>query len=398
MVMNSRKKNQFIVESVLRQGLSAAEVARKHGVSRQWVYKLIARYQKGGPEALAPHSRAPHRPATTTAPALQDEIIRIRKKLVAEGSDAGPIRIRWQLQATGHTAPSESTIRRILHQARLITPEPKKRPKSSYRSFVAEAPNGCWQADVTHLQLANGTRVDVLDFLDDHSRLLLHLKASLVVTGSDVVEAMSSLINTYGVPASTLTDNGLIFTARFSRGGNNGKPSRNGFETLLAAHGITQKNGRPGHPETQGKIERFHQTLKRWIYKRPAAQDLDELQALLDEFRIWYNTARPHYALKGQTPERVYLATPKDAPDPSQDKEYRTRHDVIDSNGKLTLRYAGQLRHLGIGRAWAGTRVLMLIHGDRVTTSDAATGEIIAEHHINPNKDYQPKLKHPGTE
>lgn len=142
-----------------------------------------------------------------------------------------------------------------MHQAGLVTPQPKKRPKSSYLRFQAELPNGCWQADITYWFLADGTRVEILDFLDDHSRFLLTIQTSTLWTSADVVSVMDQLIATYGPPAATLTDNGIVFTARFTA-----RPgAKNGFEKRLAAHQIQQRNGAPGHPQTQDKIERFHQ-------------------------------------------------------------------------------------------------------------------------------------------
>lgn len=140
--------------------------------------------------------------------------------------------------------PSTSTIRRILHAHGLITPTPAKRPRSSYRRFQAELPNECWQPDITHLPLTGGRRLEVLDFLDDHSRYLLHLGCTSPYTGARVATVMNELISAYGVPYSTLTDNGLVFTARLARH----KGARNGFEKLLQAHQIHQKNGAPGHP------------------------------------------------------------------------------------------------------------------------------------------------------
>jgi len=188
-------------------------------------------------------------------------------------------------------------------------------------------------------------------------------------------------------PYSTLTDNGLVFTTRLARF----KGARGGFEKLLSAHGILQKNGAPGHPQTQGKIERFHQTLKRWLAARPRPDDLAELNTLLTEFRTWYNTARPHRARGGRTPQTAYDALPKATPDSLSEAEWRSRVDRVDKTGKVTIRYAGEMRRLGIGRAHTGTRVLLLVHDRDVTTSDLATGEILAEHTIDPTKRYQPR-------
>jgi transposase InsO family protein len=282
---------------------------------------------------------------------------------------------------------STATIRRILHTAGLITPTPEKRPRSSYIRFQADLPNECWQADITHWHLADGTRVEILDFLDDHSRLLLGIRAAPAFTGPMVVTAMTDLISRYGPPMSTLTDNGLVFTTRLARF----KGARGGFEKLLAAHGITQKNGRPGHPQTQGKIERFHQTLKRFLAARPLPATIDDLQQLLAEFQTWYNTQRPHRSVGRRTPAQAYNALPKATPTGPHRSEWRSRTDKVDKHGKVTVRYAGRLRHLGVGKAHAGTPVLLLIHDRDITTSNANTGEIIAEHTIDPTRNYQPK-------
>lgn len=388
--MSSRDKNLVIVRSVLDQGLSAAQAAARFGVTRQWVHVLIRRYEADGPAGVAPRSKAPtSRPATTSDP-VRERIIRLRRELTASGADAGPETIAWHLHREGMPAPSTSTIRRILHSQGLIVPEPRKRPKSSYIRFEADLPNGCWQADITHCFLADGTRVEVLDFLDDHSRYLLHLRAAPAYSGPMVVAALQELIDTHGTPASTLTDNGLVFTARLA----GRKGGRNGFEKLLQAHHIEQKNGHPGHPQTQGKIERFHQTLKKWLRARARPATITNLQNQLDEFAHWYNHDRPHRAIARRTPATAYTALPKATPTaPTENPEWRTRTDKISATGTVTLRYAGKLRHLGIGRAHANQPVLMLIHDDHIITSHAETGHVLAEHHIDPDRDYQPPAR-----
>lgn len=211
--MNSHDKNLVIVRAVVDQGLSAAQAAVRFGVTRQWVHTLLRRYEMHGPQGLAPGSRAPKSRPGTTVPVVRERVIELRVQLGASGADAGPETIAWHLQQDGHRPPSTSTIRRILHTAGLVVPEPKKRPKSSYIRFEADLPNGCWQADITHWFLADGTRVEVLDFLDDHSRYLLYVRAAPAFSGPMVVAALQSLIDEYGPPASTLTDNGLVFTA-----------------------------------------------------------------------------------------------------------------------------------------------------------------------------------------
>ncbi len=136
----------------------------------------------------------------------------------------------------------------------------------------------CWQSDFTHWHLADGTDMEILNWLDDHSRYLLGITAHAPVTGDLVTTRFLATAEEHGYPASTLTDNGRVYTARFGGG-------KNAFEYLLALLGITQKNGHPGHPQTQGKIERFHQTLKRWLAQQPPATTPIELQAQLDAFQ-----------------------------------------------------------------------------------------------------------------
>ena len=383
--MNSPNRNMAIVKAVRKQGRSPSKVAQRFGISRQRVYQILNAFDAGGADAIAPRSRAPHTHPQAVPDKLRKEIIAIRKQLTRHGLDAGPDTISFHLEKDGHRSPSTSTIRRILNAEGLITPAPKKKPKSSFVRFEAAMPNECWQADITYIYLADNTRVDVLDFLDDHSRYLLSITARAGFSGPQVAQELPRLINTYGPPASTLTDNGLVFTARLA----GRKGGRNAFEKVLTTHKIQQKNGRPGHPQTQGKIERFHQTLKKWLAARPAAHTIAELQQLLDEFRDYYNTTRPHRALGRHTPHHSYTTGTKASPNDKPTQEWRTRKDIVWDNGKVTVRYAGKLFHLGIGRAFKKQKILMVIADNHITTSLAATGEIITEHYIDTARDYQ---------
>jgi transposase InsO family protein len=249
-------KARVIVLAVVHQGLTKAEAARRYGVSWQWVHTLVCRYNQGGLDAVEPRSRRPVSNSKGTAVGVADRIIELRKQLDADGLDAGPVTIAQHLADEGIQAPSTSTIRRILHAAGLIVANPKKRPRSSLHRFVADQPNECWQSDFTHWPLADGTDTEILNWLDDHSRLLLSITAFTRVSGDDVIDTFTSNVNAYGPPASTLTDNGSVYTSRFTGG-------RNAFEYLLHLLRVQQKNGRVNHPQTQGKIERFHQTLKK---------------------------------------------------------------------------------------------------------------------------------------
>lgn len=389
--MNSPNRNLAIVKAVREQREPVAKVAKRFGISRQRVYKILAEYDAGGAQAIAPKSRAPHTHPQAVPQALRNRIIDMRKELVKSGLDAGPDTIAFHLERQGMRVPSTSTIRRIITDAGLVSPQPKKKPRSAYIRFEAAMANECWQADITHLYLLDGTRIEVLDFIDDHSRYLLSITARHAFTGPAVAAELQRLITTYGPPASTLTDNGLVFTARLA----GAKGGRNAFEKTLNEHRIQQKNGCPGHPQTQGKIERFHQTLKKWIAAKPPATTISELQRLLDEFADYYNTQCPHRALGRRTPAEVYTTGTKAEPNDNPTEEWRIRNDIVTPNGKVTVGYAGKLYQLGIGRKYAGEPVLMVITDNHITTSLKETGEIITEHYIDTSRNYQkPYWKH----
>jgi transposase InsO family protein len=375
-------KERVIVLSVVSQQLSKAETARRYQVSWRWVHTLVSRYQRGGWEAVEPKSRRPHSNSRAVNTELRERIITLRRELHRSGLDNGPISISARLDQEGIRPPSTSTIRRILTAAGLISPEPKKRPKASYRRFEADQPNECWQSDFTHWQLLDRTGVEIINWLDDHSRYLLASQACRRVTGQTVITTFLTTAGVYGMPQSTLTDNGSVYTSRFTGG-------RNGFEYLLANLGITQKNGHPGHPQTQGKIERFQQTLKRWLAAQPAAATIAELQTQLDTFTGIYNQIRAHRALHGATPAHAYAATIKAAPAAQpRNPHYRVRHDHVDRLGKISLRRAGRMHHLGVGAAHAGSAVAILIDPNTVTVLERDTGEVLSEHTIDPSRSY----------
>lgn len=384
-------KAKVIVLSVVHQGLTKAEAARRYNMSWQWVHTLVTRYEQGGMDALEPRSRRPASNPRSTPPATRQRIIELRKQLDADGLDAGPVTIAHHLAIEGITAPSTSTIRRVLHTAGLITPAPKKRPRSSLHRFAADQPNECWQSDFTHWRLADGTDTEILNWLDDHSRMLLSITAFTRVSGEDVVNTFAENINNYGLPAATLTDNGSVYTSRFTGG-------KNAFEYLLAILRITQKNGHPGHPQTQGKIERFHQTLKKWLARQERADTITELQAQLSRFQQIYNHQRPHRALTGLIPAAAYRATPKaTVRGTSTGEHFRIRIDRIDDGGKVSLRRAGRMHHLGVGAQHRGTPILILIDANTATVTNRTTGEILSEHHIDPTRIYwRNKNKEPG--
>lgn len=375
-------KHRVAVLKVVAQQLSVTAAAAEYGISRGHLHRLLRRYRDGGLEAIEPRSRRPRTNPRRTPDLVRARIIALRTELTARGLDAGPVTIAWHLGREGLPTPSTSTIRRVLHAAGLVVPEPRKRPRSSWIRFEAAAPNELWQSDVTHWRLADGSEVEICSWLDDHSRYLLACTAFGRVGGDDVVATFNMAGDGHGWPAATLTDNGAVYTSRFTGG-------RNGFEYLLAYLGIRQKNGAPGHPQTQGKIERFHQTLKRWLNRGPAARTLPELQRQLDAFRLAYNEQRPHRAIGRVTPGEAYRATPRALPAGSGARgHFRLRYDVTDSKGAMTLRRAGRLHHLNLGAAFARRRVLAIVDEQEVTVVALDTGEILSTHLIEPDRRY----------
>jgi transposase InsO family protein len=364
----------------------------EYGVARSWVYALLARYQAEGEAAFEPRSRRPTTSPSAISGETADLIVRLRKELSEQGLDAGPHTIRWHLEHHHGITISAATISRYLSARGLIVPEPRKRPRSSYIRFAAEQPNECWQSDFTHYPLAGGTGTEILTWLDDHSRYALSVTVHDRVTGRIVLTAFRDAVAAHGAPASTLTDNGMVFTTRFS----GGKGGRNGLETELRGLGIIQKNGKPNHPQTQGKVERFQQTLKNWLAARnPQPATLTQLQNCLDTFVTACNEHRPHRSLPHHA--TAYTTRPKAEPgNRDADTHERVRTDRIDDTGTVTLRHAGKLYHIGIGRTHARTRILLLVQDLHIRIINAATGELLRDLTLDMTRSYQPTGRPPG--
>ena len=273
-------------------------------ISRETFYKWRRRYLQGGVEALAPLSRAPKRSPRATPPVVVDAVIRLRKELDELTGDSGASSIQYHLiQAGVKPLPSESTIWRILVRHGFVVPAPQKRPKSSMRRFAASAPNELWQTDVTEWAIATGEVADILSFLDDCSRVILESRAFPKVTTIIVWETFCQASQRWGLPVRQLSDNGLIFSGK-ARG------FEVDFEKNLRAAGVKPITSRPYHPQTCGKIERWHQTLKKWLRRRPLANSIAELQTQLDEFVHYYNNDRPHRGIGRITPIERWNQTP----------------------------------------------------------------------------------------
>lgn len=374
---------RYVIEAILLEGSSPSVLARTHGVSRSWIYKLRARFRLGGYPALEARSRRPRFSPSQISASVQAEVLRLRTELANAGHDAGPQTIAHHLVERIANVPSVTTIWRVLKRNGYVTPQPHKRPRCSYVRFEAKLPNETWQVDATPWQLADGTQIEILNYVDDHSRLCLNSTAYTTVKAMDVVQAFYQASDRFGLPASLLSDNGAVFTGRSRRG-------KVLLELELERLGIQIKHSTPYHPQTCGKVERFHQTLKRFLHKQAPANSLDELQFQLDAFRDYYNTRRPHRAVSRQTPAAAFNATLKAKPiTTATPTDHRVRRDKIDAFGKVTIRYLGKLRHIAVGAAHRNRKVTLLVAGPdvRVVTDD---GELLRTLTLDPSRSYQP--------
>jgi hypothetical protein len=280
---------------------------------------------------------------------------------------------------------------RVLRRRGFVTPQPHKRPRSSWIRFEADLPNECWQSDVTHWKLADGSVVEICNVVDDHSRLCVASRAFDVATANVVVDVLHDAFERFGMPASVLTDNGCVYTS-WHRGG------PNAVQMELLRLGIDFKHSRPYHPQTCGKVERFHQTLKTFLAKQDLACTIEDLQSQIDRFVTYYNETRPHRARDRMTPKAAWDARDKAYPTKAPflpPVGVRVRLDRIDKTGVVTLRHSGKLRHIAVGRERAGVKVRLLVHGleVRVITEQ---GELLRKLTLDLAKDYQGTGRPPG--
>ena len=378
--------NKVIVETILATGMSHKDAAALFSVSTRWIRELIHRYRKGGYQALEPRSRRPHSNPRQVPESTVKAILDIRQHLENTGQDNGAHTIRWHLQQQKITPPpAASTIHRILKRHGWVIEQPHKRPRSSWKRFQADQPNETWQLDYSHWYLNNNQRVAILTIIDDHSRYVISCTAVEHETGTNVIDTFISAGNKHGFPKSTLTDNGSVFTTKLYRKAD----TRNGFEQLLLQMGIHQKNGTPYHPQTQGKVERFHQTLQKALHTRPFAHNIAELNQQLDDIIDYYNNHRPHRALNRQTPVQAYNRLPKAQPlDIPIGTDNRLRRDKVDNDGKVTLRWAGTMRKLYVGRKHRTKEIMLICINNDITAVNPHTGEIWGRYHLDKTKKY----------
>jgi len=335
--------------------INISRFCREHGVSRTVFHKYLNRFRVEGADGFPRRSTAPHHRPTTLGPTVAEAVLRARKELADAGLDNGPISIRWRLEAQGHTpVPSQSAVYRILREHGQIVPQPRKKPRTRRRFEYAD-PNGCWQIDGMEHYLADGTKVCVIQILDDHSRLDVCCHAAAGETTTNAWAALQQAFAGYGLPVRILSDNGLAFTGKH-------RGWMVELERHLAARGITTIASTPHHPQTCGKDERVHQTLQKWLAARPPADNIAALQRLLDQYRQIYNNRR-HQSLDGDTPQQRYDARPKATPATGPRRPSGATTRPVSATGVIAFSGCS----IVLGRTWAGQTATVYWQGDRVT-------------------------------
>ena len=345
-------------------GVEVKALCAELGISRQTFYRLRRRVAVEGLGGLEPRSRRPHRSPGQVPATLEDEIVRLRKTLPL---DNGAQSIAYELARTGWAVPAVSTVHRVLVRRGQVVAQPQKRPHRAGHRFEYAAPNECWQIDATHWDLANGRVGWIMNLLDDHSRVAAASVAGVGATGDLAWAAFTDAAERLGMPQRMLSDNGMCFsTAR--RG-----LSPCEFQANLAALGVTTITSSPYHPQTCGKVERFHQTQKKWLARQPLARSITALQTQLDTFRAYYNDDRPHRALGGAVPTARWHALPRATPG----QPYRTTRAPLLEIRSTTPTATGQVNigtHIvHIGAEWARRPVTAVRYGNRVAILDGTT-------------------------
>jgi transposase InsO family protein len=361
-------------------GLRVTEVCADLEISRQTFYKYKRRWEAEGPAGLVERSRRPHRSPGQVSVALEDEIVRLRKDREV---DHGAQSIAYALSRAGWSVPSVATIHRVLVRRGLVTPQPEKRPRSAWRRFEWAHPNDAWQIDATRWVLRSGREAWVMDVLDDHSRLMVAARVCGGPTGDAAWDAFCDATKRYGTPAHVMSDNGTCFTSRF-------QPGREAaFERDLRALGVRHIRSTPGHPQTCGKIERFHQTLKRWLRTQPLASSQRQLQAQLDDFVDSYNHDRPHRSLQGATPAERWSATPPARPGHPIPEPPYSDYRTVASNNLINW----DQHQIAVGPGIVDQQVLVIARDDNVAVY--GPNGLIRRLRLDRTRRYQPIDRNP---
>jgi transposase InsO family protein len=372
----------YALDETARAAINVTAVCRDEGVSRAVFYKYVDRVRREGLDGLEERSRRPRSLPQQTPVEVEDLVVRLRKELDDAGLDHGATSIQWHLGRRGGTGkvPSVATIHRVLVRRGLVIPHPRKRPKATLRRFEAPAPNEMWQIDHTDWVIATGM-VKIFDIVDDHSRLLIRSRAVAHATSEEAWTTFCQGAQLWGLPAGTLSDNGLCFSGKL-------RHIEVFFEAQLRDVGVRPITSRPFHPQTAGKVERFQQTLKKWLRKRPLAASIDELQDDLDTFTRIYNTERPHQGIGRSTPIDRWRASPVAGPASTA----LAHPDWSVKNLQVTVRASGCLRadrfviHVGVEHQ--GRPALVVI--DKTRANVFIDGQLIRHLELDHTRTYQP--------
>ena len=367
---------RLIVE-VEVEGLNVREFCRQHGVSTWFFYDLRRRFAADGETALEPKSRAPKRVWNKTPAAVEDLVVATRKRLRDAGVDYGPDEVTAELAGVAPRPPSPATVYRILKARGFITPEPRKAPKSAHRRFTAARANESWQLDDTTWQLADGTEVKILNVIDDHSRLLVASTAVAACTGARALAVVAEAAAALGWPARFQSDNASSF--------------RHVLADALRPLGVDAAHSRPHHPQTNGKVERFHQTEQKWLAAHDPADSIADLQSLLDLYRHYYNHHRRHRGINRQIPAQVWATAPKAGPADRPLQPPSTIHHSTVTDGRA----GGGRRYLiTVGARHNNQPALTIITG--LACHVFIDGRLARHLTINPDRREQPLHNRPG--
>jgi transposase InsO family protein len=385
------QKLAAVFADVARGRATVVQVCAELGISRDTYYRYRRQFAEEGLAGLQPRSRAPKTSPTRTGEPMTELIVTARKRLERQGWDNGALSIHARLHLDGvDEVPSARTIHRVLQRQGLVEPDPRKRPRSSYRRFVFPATDDCWQVDAFEHTLADPTAsvVVVFEILDDHSRYMVESLAWPSETTEGAWTAMTRAIARYGAPRMVLADNGLAFTGR-------GRMSSQVlFEKNLARLGIKLINSRPRHPQTNGKNERAHRTAQRWLAAQPPTVTIEDLQAQLERYRPAYNR-RPHQGIDHHTPLQRRLAGTR--PTPRVPAEPLTHTQVFETRASSRDGYlAIQKTIIPLGVEYAGLPLTTFVTGDH--TLVFYREQLVRELIIDRTRKRQPPARpRPGT-
>jgi transposase InsO family protein len=370
----------------------------EYGISRKTFYSIKKRAaEEGQAAALEPRTRRPASNPGRLSDDVKRNAIGVRAALEQSGLDHGPISVHEKMKSLGMTpVPSTASLSRIFREAGVARLEPRKKPRASFRRFVYPAPNACWQLDGTEYVLTGGRKCVIFQLIDDHSRFAVATHVTWGETSEGAIAVVKKGIVAHGVPQRLLTDNGAALN-----------PSRRGvvgqLVTYVESLGVEAITGKPYKPTTQGKNERFHQTLFRWLDKQPLAATLEELQGQVDAFDQIYNNERPHQGLPGRiTPAQAWEATPKaDPPRPRNTQRPvgwdGIRQTRVARNGIVQVR----LTRFHVTRAMAGQTVFLVETDQHLLVFDEHGTEIMKHRWPRPGVKYvssgRPRGRQPKT-